>query len=82
MLLPEGYRVGDKLKFSLTRSSNGFLADFPGNACILKNVAEGAFVFNVEIWPLKGGQICRSAGTYAVVVGNRNGFVTLKLRSG
>lgn len=82
LLLPGGYRVGDKLKFSLTHRVDGVSADFPGNACMLKNITEGSFVFNVEIWPLKGGQICRSAGTYAVVIGNRNGFVTLKLRSG
>lgn len=31
---------------------------------------------------MKGAQICRSAGTYAIIVNRRHGFVTLKLRSG
>lgn len=82
-VLPEGYSVGDKLKFSLSAVGlDRSAALFNGNALSLREIAEGSFVFNIEIWPAKGAQICRAAGTYGILLGKRNGFVTLKLRSG
>lgn len=45
-------------------------------------VPNGTLVFNCELFPGKGGQICRAAGACAVVLSNFQGFVTLKLRSG
>lgn len=80
--LPDGYSPGDKLKFSHTYERVGPEALFAGNALALSDILEGSFVFNVEIWPYKGAQICRAAGAYAVLLSKRNGFVTLKLRSG
>lgn len=82
IVLPEGYSAGYKLPFSLRPSTHGVSAFFPGNAISLSEVIEGALVFNVELWPTKGAQLCRAAGTYAVVIGRKGGFVTLKLRSG
>jgi large subunit ribosomal protein L2 len=81
-ILPDGYSVGDKLPFSFRFDSHGEAALFPGNALPLADINEGAFVFNIELWPTKGAQICRSAGSYAIIVAKRLGFVTLKLRSG
>lgn len=82
VILPDGYSPGDKLRFSLSTEFSDKAALFLGNALQLKNVPEGALVFNVEMWPYKGAQICRAAGTYAVLLSKRNNFVTLKLRSG
>ncbi|WP_127943002.1 MULTISPECIES: 50S ribosomal protein L2 [unclassified Mycoplasma] len=55
-----------------------------GNALPLKSIPEGAFVHNVELYPGGGGQIARSAGLDAQILGkDENGkYVTLKLRSG
>lgn len=82
LVLPEGYPVGHKLCFSLRPEIHGKSALFLGNAAALGEIAEGAVIFNVELWPTKGAQLCRSAGTYAIVIGRKAGFVTLKLRSG
>lgn len=78
VVLPDGYSVGDKLRFSAVNSQNGFL----GQALPVKDIVEGAFIFNIELWPSKGAQLCRSAGSYAIIISKRNGFVTIKVRSG
>jgi len=82
IILPEGYSVGDKLRFSFRPENMADLAFFDGNALQIGEIPEGSFIFNLELWPYKGAQLCRSAGTYAIVLSKRNGFVTVKLRSG
>jgi large subunit ribosomal protein L2 len=42
----------------------------------------GTIVHNVEMKPGKGGQIARSAGTYAQLVGRDQGYAILRLNSG
>ena len=42
----------------------------------------GTIVHNIEMKPGKGGQIARSAGTYAQIVGRDTGYIHLKLTSG
>lgn len=54
----------------------------PGNAMPLANMPIGTIVHNVEMKPGKGGQIARSAGTYAQLVGRDQGYAQLKLGSG
>jgi large subunit ribosomal protein L2 len=54
----------------------------PGNAMLLKNVPVGTIVHNVELKPLKGGQMARAAGSYAQVVGRDGGYAQLRLMSG
>ncbi|MFT3726564.1 MAG: 50S ribosomal protein L2 [Terricaulis sp.] len=54
----------------------------PGNAMPLKAVPVGTIVHNVELKPLKGGQMARSAGTYAQVVGRDAGYAQLRMGSG
>jgi large subunit ribosomal protein L2 len=54
----------------------------PGNAMPLGNMPVGTIVHNVEMKPGKGGQIARSAGTYAQIVGRDQGYVILRLNSG
>ncbi len=53
-----------------------------GNALPLKNIPIGVSVHNVEIFPGKGAQIVRSAGTAAVVVAHEDKYTQLKLSSG
>jgi large subunit ribosomal protein L2 len=53
-----------------------------GNAMLLKNMPEGTFVHNVELKPGRGGQMCRSAGTSAQILGKESKYVILRLGSG
>ena len=52
-----------------------------GNAMPLGNMPLGTAVHNVELFPGKGGQIVRAAGTSAQLVAKEGNFVTLKLPS-
>ncbi|MCA1952099.1 MAG: 50S ribosomal protein L2 [Hyphomicrobiales bacterium] len=54
----------------------------PGNAMPVANIPVGTIVHNVEMKIGKGGQIARSAGTYAQIVGRDQGYVILRLNSG
>jgi large subunit ribosomal protein L2 len=54
----------------------------PGNAMPVGNVPIGTIVHNVEIKIGKGGQIARSAGSYAQIVGRDGQYVILRLNSG
>jgi large subunit ribosomal protein L2 len=53
----------------------------PGNAMPVGNMPVGTIVHNVEIRIGKGGQIARSAGTYAQIVGRDQEYVILRLNS-
>ncbi len=54
----------------------------PGNAMPLSAMPIGSIVHNVEMKPGKGGQIARSAGTYAQLSGRDQGYAIMKLSSG
>lgn len=54
----------------------------PGNAMKLSQMPIGTIIHNVEMKPGKGGQIARSAGTYAQFVGRDGGYAQLRLSSG
>src|SRR6202035_1179859 len=54
----------------------------PGNAMPVANIPVGTIVHNVELKIGKGGQIARSAGTYAQIVGRDADYVILRLNSG
>jgi large subunit ribosomal protein L2 len=54
----------------------------PGNAMPIANVPVGTIVHNVELKIGKGGQIARSAGSYAQIVGRDGDYVILRLNSG
>jgi large subunit ribosomal protein L2 len=54
----------------------------PGNALPLQNIPVGTIVHNVEMKRGKGGQIARSAGTYAQLIGKDQGYAQLRLSSG
>jgi large subunit ribosomal protein L2 len=53
----------------------------PGNAMPMGNMPIGTIVHNIELKAGKGGQIARSAGTYAQIVGRDQDYVILRLNS-
>src|SRR5215470_15649431 len=53
----------------------------PGNAMPVGNIPIGTIVHNIEIKIGKGGQLARSAGTYAQIVGRDGEYVILRLNS-
>ena len=52
-----------------------------GNCLQMKNIPDGTFVHNVEMKPGKGGQIARSAGTSAQILGSDGDYTILRLSS-
>jgi len=54
----------------------------PGNAAPIRSIPIGTVVHNVELKPGKGGQIARSAGTYAQIVGRDGDYTQVRLGSG
>jgi large subunit ribosomal protein L2 len=54
----------------------------PGNALPMQNIPVGTIIHNVEMKKGKGGQIARSAGTYAQLIGKDQGYAQLRLNSG
>ncbi|HIF25398.1 MAG TPA: 50S ribosomal protein L2 [Micavibrio sp.] len=76
ILAPQRLQVGDQV-------ISGEKTDVkPGNAMVLKNMPVGTIIHNIEMKPGKGAQICRSAGTYAQLVGRDQGYAQIKLPSG
>lgn len=76
ILAPQRLKVGDQVVAD-TR------ADIkPGNAMPLKNMPVGTIVHNVELKAGKGGQMARSAGCYAQMIGKDAGYAQLRLSSG
>ncbi|MEJ8736918.1 50S ribosomal protein L2 [Erysipelotrichaceae bacterium HCN-30851] len=53
-----------------------------GNALELKDIPEGTFIHNIELKPGKGGQMARSAGTSAQILGIEEKYTTVRLASG
>jgi len=54
----------------------------PGNAMPMKNMPVGTIVHNVEMKLGRGGQMARSAGCYAQLIGKDGGYAQLRLSSG
>ncbi len=76
ILAPQRLAVGDEVVA-------GEAVDVkPGNAMPLGSMPVGTIVHNVELKPGKGGQIARSAGAYAQLVGRDQGMAILRLNSG
>jgi large subunit ribosomal protein L2 len=76
ILAPQRLKVGD------TVISGARVDVKPGNAMPLKNMPVGTIIHNVEMRVGKGGQIARSAGAYAQLVGRDNGKAQIKITSG
>ncbi|MAP24281.1 MAG: 50S ribosomal protein L2 [Rickettsiales bacterium] len=76
IIAPQRLSVGDKVIASED-------ADIKvGNALPLSRIPIGTIIHNIELKPLKGAQIARSAGTYAQYVGRDLGKALLRLSSG
>ena len=53
-----------------------------GNTLELKDIPEGTFIHNIELKPGKGGQLARSAGASAQILGIEEKYATVRLVSG
>ena len=76
ILAPEGLKTGTVIK-------SGGNADIkPGNTLPLANIPLGTFINNVELYPGKGGQLVRSAGTSAQLMAKEGTKAQIRLPSG
>lgn len=76
ILAPKGLTVGMTVV-------SGKDADIKvGNCLEMKDMPEGTFIHNVELQPGKGGQLARSAGCSAQILGIEDKYVTVRLSSG
>jgi large subunit ribosomal protein L2 len=76
ILAPLGVRVNDTVVAG---------PDAPirtGNALPLRNIPTGTQIHNIELYPGKGGQMCRSAGSSAQLMAKVNNYAQLRMPSG
>lgn len=76
ILAPQRLAVGDSVVAAPAADVK------PGNAMQLSAIPVGTLVHNVELKPGKGGQVARSAGSYAQIVGRDQGYTVVRLNSG
>ena len=76
ILAPLKLKVGDRVM-------SGPEADIqPGNCLPLRNIPLGTHIHNIELRLGKGGQIVRSAGTFAQLMAKEDRYALIKLPSG
>lgn len=76
ILAPKGLEVGMQIV-------SGEKVDIKvGNAMPIRNIAVGTTVHNIELSPGKGGQLARSAGASAQILGREEKYVLVRLQSG
>ena len=76
ILAPKDIKVGDIIEA-------GENVDIKtGNALPLANIPVGTIVHNIELKPGKGGELARSAGASAQIMGREGKYVLLRLQSG
>ena len=76
ILAPKGLQVGDIVE-------SGENVDIKvGNTLPIMNIPVGTFIHNVELKPGKGGQLVRSAGAGAQILGREDKYVLIRLASG
>lgn len=76
ILAPKGLKVD-------TIIESGPEADIKvGNALPLKNIPVGTVIHNIELKPGKGGQLVRSAGAEAQLLGKEDDYALVRLKSG
>ncbi len=76
ILAPKELKVGDRLEAGQGAEVR------PGNALPMTEIPLGTIVHNVELKPGKGGQLARSAGTYAQLMAKEGAYAQLRLPSG
>ncbi len=76
IIWPDGLKVGDTVV-------SGPDAEIKvGNALPLRNIPVGTIIHNIELKPGKGGQLARSAGSFAQVMGKVGDYAQVRLPSG
>jgi len=76
ILAPNGLKVGDVVY-------SGPSADIkPGNCLPVANIPLGTVIHNIELYPGRGGQLCRSAGTAAQLMAKEGASAQVRLPSG
>ena len=76
ILAPKGLQVGETLQ-------SGSGVDIkPGNALVINEIQVGSLIHNIELHPGKGGQLARSAGVSAQILGRADKYVLVRLGSG
>ena len=76
IIAPKGLTVGSKIV-------SGEKVDIlVGNNLALANIPEGTLIHNIEVLPGKGGQLVRSAGSSAQVLGTEGKYTLIRLTSG
>ena len=76
ILAPNGLNVGDIVE-------SGVKTDVKvGNTMEIANIPVGNVIHNIELRPGKGGQLARSAGTSAQILGREDKYVLIRLSSG
>ncbi|MDY0410050.1 50S ribosomal protein L2 [Virgibacillus soli] len=76
ILAPKGLKVGQQIE-------SGKEADIKvGNALALADIPVGTIIHNVELKPGRGGQLARSAGAEAQILGREDKYVLVRLASG
>lgn len=76
IIAPKGLSLGQEIV-------SGIDSDIKvGNCLPLERIPVGTFIHNIEMHPGKGGQIARSAGTSAQILGREDRYVILRLQSG
>ncbi|MBI3602839.1 MAG: 50S ribosomal protein L2 [Nitrospirae bacterium] len=76
ILAPHGLAVNDRVQSGPTAEVS------PGNALPLMSMPLGTTIHNIELKPGKGGQLIRSAGGFAQVMGRDGLYVQVRLKSG
>jgi large subunit ribosomal protein L2 len=76
ILAPLGLKVGD----SVISSDSADIK--PGNAKLLKDIPVGTLIHNVELNPKSGGQLARTAGSYAQLMAKEGIEALIRLPSG
>lgn len=78
IIAPLGLKVGEEII-----SSNQKDAEIKaGNCLLLRNIPSGTQIHNIELKKGKGGQIVRSAGSYAQIMSKEQDYAHIKLPSG
>ena len=76
ILAPKGLNVGDIVE-------SGVKTDVKvGNTMEIMNIPVGTVIHNIELRPGKGGQLARSAGNSAQILGREGKYVLIRLASG
>ncbi len=76
ILAPQGLKVGQTLMSGKEASPD------VGNTLYLSDIPLGSIIHNIELTPGKGGQIARSAGTYAQLLSREGKYAVIKVPSG